>query len=556
MTPGSSTERSVSADDQLAVVLERLLDERRRGSEPNVEAAARENPGIASELRSLWGAAVLADELGPESIELETTAARSAIEDYSPATPLPRQFGDYELLEEIGRGGMGVVYRARQRSLDRVVALKMILRGATASPVDLARFRAEAESAGRLDHAHIVPVFEVGEINGQPYFSMKHVEGTTLARRLADGPLDARAAVALLAPVARAIDAAHQAGVLHRDLKPSNILLDSEGRPFVSDFGLARRVETGSTMTQTGAIVGTPSYMAPEQAAGNRGSIGPATDVYGLGAVLYHLLTGRPVFQAATPVDTLFLVLEQEPLPPRLLNRQIDSDLEMIVLKCLEKSPAMRYASADALADDLEAYLASEPISARTTSLAHWFGRMLRETHHAPVLEQWGLLWMLHSAVILVMCLITAWLHWRRFDAPLPYLGIWTVGLGLWGVFFWSLRRRGGPISFVERQIAHIWAAGVISSSLLFFVEVVLGLPVLTLSPVLAILGGVAFLVKAAILSGTFYVQAAANFLCALVMARWPPAGLVIFGIVNALSFFIPGWKYFRQRRATLRGTV
>jgi serine/threonine-protein kinase len=320
---------------------------------------------------------------------------------------------------------------------------------------------------------------------------------------------------------------------------------------FVSDFRSRETGQTGSTMTQTGVIVGTRAK-APN-AAGNRGLISPATDVYGLGAVLYHMLTGRPVFQAATPVDTLFLVLEQEPLPPRLLNRQIDADLEIIALKCLEKSPSMRYVSADALADDLDAYLASEPISARTTSISHWFGRMLRETHHAPLLEQWGLLWMLHSAVVLVMCVLTAWLNWREFRSPLPYLGIWTVGLGLWGALFWSLRRRGGPITFVERQIAHVWAAGVISSSLLFLVEVVLGLPTLTLSPVLAIVGGVAFLVKASILSGTFYVQAGANFLCALAMARWPSVGLLIFGVVNSLSFFIPGWKYYQQRRATQR---
>jgi serine/threonine-protein kinase len=221
----------------------------------------------------------------------------------------------------------------------------------------------------------------------------------------------------------------------------------------------------------------------------------------------------------------------------------------MIVLKCLEKSPSLRYTSADALADDLEAYLASEPISARTTSPAQWFGRMFRETHHAPVLEQWGLLWMLHSAVILVICLLTAWFQRRGVISPLPYLGLWTVGLGAWAAVFWSLRRRGGPITFVERQIAHVWAAGVFSSTLLFLVELLLGLPVLTLSPVLAILGGVAFLVKGAILSGAFYVQAAANFACVLVMARWPAWGLAVFGVVNAVSFFVPGWKYYRQQR-------
>src|SRR5262249_49440505 len=241
---------------------------------------------------------------------------------------------------------MGVVYKARQKSLNRLVALKMILRGELASKADLNRFRAEAESAARLDHPNIVQVYDVGECDGQAFFTMKYVEGATLRQIAAQGPLPPRDAARYLAAICRAIDFAHQHGILHRDLKPSNILIDRDDRPLVTDFGLAKRVEGGSSLTGTGAILGTPSYMAPEQAAGSRGHLSPATDVYSLGTILYELLTGRPPFQAASPVDTLLLVLEQEPLVPHLLNRHVDRELEMICLKCLQKPADLRYPSA------------------------------------------------------------------------------------------------------------------------------------------------------------------------------------------------------------------
>ena len=450
---------------------------------------------------------------------------------------------------------MGVVYRARQVSLGRIVALKVLLRGEHASSGDIARFLHEAAAAAALDHPHITPVYEVGEQEGQPYFSMKYVEGTTLSRRLLDGPIGPREAAALLAPVCRAVAAAHAGGILHRDLKPSNILIDRDGQPLITDFGLAKRTAAAGdsdgdllSLTQTGAILGTPSYMAPEQAAGRRGAVGPTTDVYSLGAILYQMLTGRPPFQAATPFETVMLVLEQDPLPPRLLNPLADSDLEMIALKCLQKPQELRYQSANALADDLEAYLANEPISARLTNLSGIISRMLRETHHAAVLENWGLLWMWHSLVLLLLSLLTNWFKLLQIQRPEPYLGLWTIGLGTWAAIFWRLRRRSGPITFVERQIAHVWAGSVISCTLLFVVEIILGLPVLTLSPVLALSSGMVFLVKAGILSGSFYLQAGALFLTSVIMARWPDYGLVVFGVVSGLCFVLPGLKYHRQR--------
>jgi len=424
----------------------------------------------------------------------------------------------------------------------------MVLRGELASASDLARFRAEAESAARLEHPNIVSVYDVGECDGQAFFTMKYVEGTTLRQRCALGPLPPREAARYLAAICRAIDFAHQRGILHRDLKPSNVLIDQDDRPLVADFGLAKRVESGSSLTATGHILGTPSYMAPEQAAGSRGRLSPATDVYSLGTILYEMLTGRPPFQAASPVDTLMLVLEQDPLLPHLLNRNIDRELEMICLKCLQKPADLRYPSAAKLANDLEAYLSGEPVSARSGSFTYVLGRLFRETHHAAVLENWGLLWMWHSLALIVLCSATNVLYLRGVAGVGPYLAIWILGLGTWASIFWALRRRAGPVTFVERQIAHVWMASTLGSISLFGIEVLLGLPVLKLSPVLAILGGMIFLIKAGMLSGSFYFSAAACFATAVLMALFPSIGLFLFGFVTAACFFIPGLKYYRQR--------
>jgi serine/threonine-protein kinase len=540
-------------DEQLASLLAEMADQARQGHSPDLDVVSRRHPDLSQELRELWPVFLLAEGLARPENEPANVTLRIAARDGGPSpSPVLQSFGDYEMMEELGRGGMGIVYKARQRSLNRIVALKMLLRGELASGVDVARFRAEAESAARLDHPHIVPVYEVGQHEEQDYFTMQYVEGTTLARRVAAGPLSAREAAHCLAPVCRALHHAHQKGVLHRDLKPSNVLLDREGRPYVTDFGLAKRVEGGGGLTRSGAVLGTPSYMPPEQAAGSRGTLGPASDIYSLGAILYELLTGRPPFQAATPLDTLLLVLEQEPVPPRLLNRQVDRDLEMICLKCLQKPASLRYANAADFAADLEAFLAGEPISVRSGGLTSRITRLLGETHHAAILENWGLLWMWHSLAILVLCSLTNILFLQGVQSVYPYLGIWGVGFGTWASIFWALRRRAGPITFVERQIAHVWLASTLGSISLFGVELLLGLPVLTLSPVLAILGGMVFLVKAGVLSGWFYLPAAASFVTAALMAVFPGVALFLFGLVSAAGFFIPGVKYYRQRgRAT-----
>lgn len=540
-------------DERLAELLNNYLEGQMAGAPLSLSAIARDHPDLADEFQQLLAIAQLADVCSPPRNGNQATITEKPA--LHASTSLPRSFGDFELLEELGRGGMGVVYKAWERSLQRFVALKMILRGEHASATELARFRAEAQAAAGLTHGHIVPVYKVDEHEGQAYFCMKFVEGRTLAELIKKGPLPPRAAAGYLLAVARAVQHAHERGILHRDLKPANVLIDGDDQPLVTDFGLAKRVAGGASLTGTGAILGTPSYMSPEQAAGMTNDITPASDVYSLGAILYELLTGRPPFLAASSVETLLLVRSEEPVRPRLLNPQIDADLEFICRKCLEKRPGHRYPNAAKLADDLEAFLQGEPVSARSSNLVYFVSRFFRETHHAPILENWGVLFMWHSLKIFLLCLVTALMYWWGVHDHWPYLAIWSIGLVAWGCIFWSLRRRGGPVTFVERQIGHAWAGGVIASIGTFLVEVFLGLPVLTLTPVLAVLAGVVFLFKAGTLSGWFYIAAAASFAAAVPMAILSrdqatlPLAPLLFGVVSAVTFFVPGLKYYRQRR-------
>ena len=345
-----------------------LLDEYLRrlqaGETPDRAALLNGHPGLASTLDCLE----LLDNFAPS---------------HNPPAQTLGDFGEYELLEEIGRGGMGVVYKARQKKLDRTVAIKMILAGHLGSPEHLRRFQQEAKATARLQHPRIVHIHEIGEHDGRHFFAMEYVDGISLAKRIAQGPIEVEEAVSLLTTVADAVDHLHEQGIVHRDLKPSNILLDRRGRPHVGDFGLAKVFQADSTSTATGVITGTPSYMSPEQAAGHNAQVGPASDIYSLGAILYEMLTGRPPFLEDNPLDTLMQVLSREPVLPRTINPKIPRPLQLICLKCLAKSPQQRYSSARGLAEDLRRFARGEPLEARPPDLRE---RVLRWGRRQPAL--------------------------------------------------------------------------------------------------------------------------------------------------------------------------
>lgn len=370
------------------------------GQSTDPEALFQQHPDFADELAEFFQGQSELQRLAADSEEendptLITDANPALEKTYVPDTePTTKSrparervgyFGDYELLAEIARGGMGVVYKARQVNLDRVVALKMILAGQLASEADVRRFNQEAEAAANLDHAGIVPIFEVGQHKGQHFFSMAFIDGESLAQRLSRSVLPAREAAELVKEIARVVQYAHENGVVHRDLKPANILLNRDGEPRITDFGLAKKIEDDSGLTATGQVLGTPSFMAPEQAAGRTDQVAEPADVYALGAVLYVALTGRPPFQADNPLDTLMLVLEREPISPRELNPSTPKDLETICLKCLEKDRQKRYRSAGEFASELDRFLTGRPILARPVSTVTRTWRWCRRNPAAAI---------------------------------------------------------------------------------------------------------------------------------------------------------------------------
>jgi WD40 repeat protein/tRNA A-37 threonylcarbamoyl transferase component Bud32 len=379
---GQAPSRSdwLSRHPEQAVELARFLDALEQLS-PR-KATRQRDTARAGETQVLPGGKAPKDVMakGSETVLWNTSSdAINASPTVAEALPLGGSFGDYDLLETVARGGMGVVFKARHRQLDRVVALKMILAGQLADEQHIQRFRAEAQAAAKLDHPGIVPVYEVGEQQGLHYFTMTFVEGKSLAQRLRDGPLPAKEAARLVRDLAAAVAYAHEHGIVHRDLKPANVLIDAQGQPKLTDFGLAKQTQGASAMTGTDQVLGTPSYMAPEQAQGGAATVGTASDVYGLGALLFALLTGRPPFQGSSPVETIQHVIGADPPRPRSLNPSVPRDLETICLKCLEKSPQKRYASAIALSEDLDRFLDDRPILARPVGMIEktyrWYRR-------------------------------------------------------------------------------------------------------------------------------------------------------------------------------------
>jgi serine/threonine-protein kinase len=472
--------------------------------------------------------------------------------------PVLERVGDYDLLYELGRGGMGVVFKARDVKLDRFVALKMILPAAMPDESDLARFHTEASAAAGLQHPNIVAVHAVGQEDGRCYYCMELIEGPSLAKKLAGGPLPGRTAARYMVGVARGIDHAHRHGVLHRDLKPANILIDPDDHPHVADFGLAKQLARDSHgCTRTGAVLGTPSYMSPEQAAGAK-TVGPASDIYGLGALLYELLTGRPPFKAESSLDTIMQVLERDPAPPRLLNPKVDRDLETICLKCLQKDPARRYPSAAMVAEDLERFLNGESIRARSFNMIDRIARMLEHSQYDVQFGSYGTMLYWFAAILVVTQLTKQVLVWTQ--QPVGWLiACQGAQFGLIGVACCAYR--GGvkglwPTTTAERQLWTVWI-GYILAILLIVVAGwrdagLYGIPPTVVYPFYAVTAGMAFFFLGSCYWGWCYAFGLAFFGLGAAMLFTLDWAMLEFGALWALCLVILGarLRWLARQRA------
>ncbi|MCI0738582.1 MAG: serine/threonine protein kinase [Gemmataceae bacterium] len=429
--PGKET--LIAKNPQLAGALQ-CLELLERMAPPHPQPLSRQGRGEASEDERATVAALPARDTGAgQRLEIHLQSS---------------DLGKYEVECELGRGGMGVVFKARQKDLGRPVALKMILSSHLASDEHLERFQDEAKAAAGLHHPNIVAIYEAGQINGQPFFAMQYVSGPSLAKRIRQGPLTPEEAARIVLAIARAVDHLHQNGIVHRDLKPSNILLDERGTPFVTDFGLVKMLSGDShSRTSTGVIIGTPSYMAPEQAAAQKYKVSALSDIYSLGAILYELLTGRPPFAADSPLDTLVQVIESEPIPPRRLCPAVPRELETICLRVLEKNPADRYPSAAALADDLERFLKNEEIECPTPGIVN---RLLRWTRREPALAA--------RLVTLAICIGLAQISFQFFRTIPVSLHLHILGiLALWGLLSAVCQRLMRTVNWSD-DVRFLWA--------------------------------------------------------------------------------------------------
>ncbi len=471
----------------------------------------------------------------------------------SAASSLPAIPG-YEILREVARGGMGIVYEARQTSLNRPVALKVILHGALASDADRHRFSAEAAAAAKLKHPNIVVIHEVGEHAGQPFFSMEYVGGENLSRILRRAPLPPKQAANYAGEVARALQFAHDNGVLHRDVKPSNVLVDDTGRVRVMDFGLAKQIDADEQLTLSGQLVGTPSYMAPEQIAGSAGTIGPACDVYGLGALLYELLTGQPPFRGASPVETLMEALDSDPQLPRRLNPNVPRALEMIALKCLEKNPADRYATAGAAAADLDRYLQGETLSISSPNLLDRLVRTLERSQFDREIHACSQLLMHVAWIVLVAHAGIFAIHFWK----LPHAAAWShavriaevVGMAL---VFLALRAPNWypPRGAAVRQLWSIWLGYLAGCGALYAVSALQAAPGdpnagLAAYPSMAVLASLVFIMFGSSYWGYCYVIGGVFLGLAVLLTFWPMAAPLVFGLCWSASLLLLGIRLKR----------
>jgi hypothetical protein len=530
--------QTVSLDPEAAAALDAALDDLHCGRTVDRQALLARYPQLDGALAALGqliaGPHTLTECPSPlADAARPTPTADDALSASAKRVSLP----GYEILGKLGVGGMGIVYKARHLRLNRLVAIKMILAGEHASEAMIARFALEAETVAQLQHSGIVQIYEIGEHDGHSFLALEYVAGGSLASRLDDKPWPADKAAELVETLARTMQVAHDHGVIHRDLKPENVLLTeaAEGTltPKITDFGLAKRLQDAAGRTRTGEIMGTPSYMSPEQAAGKK-DIGPAADIYALGAILYRLLTGRPPFRADTSLDTLMLVLEQEPLPLRALNKSLPRDLEAIVLKCLAKQPSERYASAAELADDLRAFLHGEAVTAKRLTWLKQLQYGLHRRHRDILSEGWPRLLLAVGLTILVGCVLAN--CWERcLDPRHSWWAMLLTKLVQIGVMLFlavrlrPFKERG--MTAVERQVWNLVPAyyGAYVSLLIVNYFLAESLP---LAPMLAVLSGMGFAMLGATVWGWFYVWATAFFALAVLMVCPPiaPFGLSLLG--------------------------
>jgi len=533
-------------DDRVLDLLVEWDEQRRQGKVLTPEQLAPSDDALQRVLRErIEKRQRLTPFLEPATIGGSDTAQQAASRPHIP---------EYEILEMLGRGGMGVVYKARDKRLDRVTALKMILAGGQALGAEKQRFRTEAEAVARLQHPNIVQIYEVGEQDRHPYLALEYVGGGSLAQQQDGKPMPSRRAAQLVLTLAQAVQHAHEHGVIHRDLKPANILLTTDGTPKIADFGLAK-LDLNQGHTQTGDVLGSPSYMSPEQAAGKTRQLGPAADIYALGAILYELLTGAPPFRGATLLDTLEQVRHHDARPPTALQSEVPRDLETICLKCLEKEPRHRYASAAALAHDLQAFLNDEPINARASTT---YEQLRRTIYHKGIDSNWSA-W---SSTTLRVSPLPFLVHLTVFalfhdepEYPFATIGATIVTiLMIVTIIFGSNRSRMRQVPARERRhVYSIWVSQV-AAFLLVPVVAMLVLPwrkdpevLLVVYPLWIIVTAVTMFGLASNL-GLLYIPATVFMLTSVLMALKPSVAPVIAGMLASGNLLFESFNLNRLR--------
>jgi serine/threonine protein kinase len=550
------------ADAQCEAIIADYLAGVASGELASREALLQEHPHLAGELAEFFASHDQLADLGswwrraaqgPPTPAADPDVTLAVGPGGAAAAAALPELPDYQMLREIARGGMGVVYMARQKSLNRLVALKMILQGRLASAADRQRFLIEAAAAAKLKHPHIVVIHDVGEFAGQPYFTMEYVAGASLASLLRQGLMPAMQVARYVHQVARAVQCAHDHGVLHRDIKPSNVLIDEADQARVTDFGLAKQVDAGDQLTLSGQVLGTPSYMAPEQITGPPSAVGAACDIYAIGALLYEMIAGRPPFRGESSVETLMSALDSEPRLPRHYNPHAARDLEMIAMKCLEKNPRNRYDSAQAIADDLARFMEGDSISISSPNLLDRLTRTLERSQFDREFLTWSRM-LMHVAWI-ALATHSSVFFYRQFGLPHVAWGVTAIRLleiVVMTALMSALRKdwyppRGAP----ARQLFAVWLGYMTGSTVLLAVGLRLTPPGAEFNevlsyPAMAVLGSLAFVMLGSSYWGYCYVMGAAFVFLALAMTFWMEVAPLAFGLCWGASLATLGVRLGR----------